>query len=146
MFELQRKTIFRPLRLTRISTQNLAHLSLYCYFSTHSPNIAQKRSFLSSTHPLQSVCAFSTFRFEPKRTQIHFFRQQKVKLLHRRYLRLRPITLPPYSGVADLLSYITPKYAGLIYYHYHVHLWPQRWADRLSSYIFISNTHPHSST
>ena len=34
--------------------------------------MAQKRSFLSSTHSLQSVCAFPSFRVELKRTKIPF--------------------------------------------------------------------------
>lgn len=33
--------------------------------------MAQKRSFLSSAHSLESVCAFPSFRFELKRTKIH---------------------------------------------------------------------------
>ena len=76
MFEVQRKLIFRPLRLPPILTQNIAHFVFVLLFIFPQPEYCPKKVLFELYTFSTSVCAFPSFRFEPKRTKIH---SQRIK-------------------------------------------------------------------
>ena len=76
MFELQRKLIFRPPRLSPILTQNITHFVFVLLFLYPQPEYCPKKVIFELYTFSTSVCAFLSFKFEPKRTKIH---SQRIK-------------------------------------------------------------------